>query len=81
MSKWLLTIAVQPRAEARFQSAAEMKAALMAVPAMLAPAQTSFASRVQNSAASAGQANQLAVSAATVAQRGGEVVSDRKSVV
>jgi methyl-accepting chemotaxis protein len=30
---------------------------------------------VQNSAASAGQANQLAVSAATVAQRGGEVVS------
>ena len=30
--------AVQPRAEARFQSAAEMKAALLAVSAMLAPA-------------------------------------------
>jgi serine/threonine protein kinase len=34
----LLLKAVQPRAEDRFQSAAEMKAALMAVPAMLAPA-------------------------------------------
>lgn len=31
--------AVQPRAEDRFQSAADMKAALMAVPAMLAPAE------------------------------------------
>lgn len=33
--------AVQPHADARFQHAAEMKAALMAIPAMLAPAQSS----------------------------------------